>query len=424
MTASAPTLRFLVSHPAHFIALGFGAGLAPVAPGTFGTLVAIPLAAALRLYGSDAVFAAAIVVLGVAGVWAAELTGRALGVPDHGAIVIDEVVAFLLVLWLVDTGPLRIAVAFVLFRFFDIVKPPPIRQLDTALKNGVGVMLDDLVAAGYTLLVFALGQAAGLRMTHDANRRSPVDPRQIEQAGLNALQTQRQLFYDGWVLRLSAGKAKRARSVNAFFGSTLPLARKIGHCESVYAQHGLPPLFRMTPFDQPTDLEATLAVRGYEAFDETLDAGGAALRAGDSRDRGRSRDRGARRADTFVEAVGDLRQSPAAQRDAHRERLAHSPLDKRCIIVRADGAVVCTAQVAVEDGVAGVYDVVTAEAARGNGYATLACTSLLSWAWQHGTHAAYLQVNADNAPALAIYRKLGFATIYTYHYRGLPGRCE
>jgi phosphatidylglycerophosphatase A len=158
MTASAPTLRFLVSHPAHFIALGFGAGLSPVAPGTFGTLVAIPLAAALRLYGSDAIFAAAIVVLGVVGVWAAELTGRALGVPDHGAIVIDEVVAFLLVLWLVDPGPLRIAVAFVLFRFFDIVKPPPIRQLDAKLKNGAGVMLDDLAAAGYTLLVFALGQ--------------------------------------------------------------------------------------------------------------------------------------------------------------------------------------------------------------------------------------------------------------------------
>ncbi len=121
-------------------------------------MVAIPLAAVLRLYASDAVFAAAIVVLGLAGVWAAELTGRALGVPDHGAIVIDEVVAFLLVLWLVDAGPLRIAVAFVLFRFFDIVKPPPIRQLDRALKNGVGVMLDDLLAAGYTVLVFALGQ--------------------------------------------------------------------------------------------------------------------------------------------------------------------------------------------------------------------------------------------------------------------------
>ena len=66
-----------------------------------------------------------------------------------------------------------------------------------------------------------------------------LDARRIEEAGLNSLQTQRQLFYDGWLLRLSAGKAKRARSVNAHFGSTLPLDRKIEHCESVYAQHGL-----------------------------------------------------------------------------------------------------------------------------------------------------------------------------------------
>ncbi len=262
-------------------------------------------------------------------------------------------------------------------------------------------------------------------MTHDdANRRSPVDPRQIEQAGLNALQTQRQLFYDGWVLRLSAGKAKRARSVNAFFGSTLPLVRKIGHCESVYAQHGLPPLFRMTPFDRPTDLEATLALRGYEAFDETLVQVTALPCAPEIPETADGVAIEALGADAFVEAVGELRQSPVAQRDAHRERIANSPLDKRCIAVRAEGTVVCAAQAAVEDGLAGVYDVVTAEAARGNGYATLACTSLLSWAWQHGAHAAYLQVSADNAPALTIYRKLGFATVYAYHYRGLPGRCE
>ena len=158
MTATAPTLHFLVRHPAHFIALGFGAGLSPVAPGTFGTLLAIPLAAALRASGSDAVYAAAIVALALVGVWAAGVTGRALGVPDHGAIVVDEIVAFLIVLWFVGAEPVRIAFAFLLFRVFDIVKPPPIRQLDAALKNGVGVMLDDLLAAGYALLVFALWQ--------------------------------------------------------------------------------------------------------------------------------------------------------------------------------------------------------------------------------------------------------------------------
>ncbi len=156
MTSAAPTLRFLLSHPAHFLALGFGAGLSPVAPGTFGTLVAIPIAAGLRAYTSDAVFLGAIVALALAGIWAAGITGRALGVPDHGAIVVDEVAAFLFVLWFVGAEPMRVAFAFLLFRLFDILKPPPIRQLDAALKSGTGVMLDDFVAAGYTLLAFAL----------------------------------------------------------------------------------------------------------------------------------------------------------------------------------------------------------------------------------------------------------------------------
>jgi phosphatidylglycerophosphatase A len=158
MTTRQPTSRFLLSHPAHFIALGFGAGLAPVAPGTFGTLIAIPLAWALRTYGPDGVFVAAIVVLLLAGVWAAGVTGRDLGVPDHRAIVWDEVVAFLLVLYFVGDSWRKIAIAFVLFRFFDIVKPPPIRQLDAAMKNGLGVMLDDMLAALYALVVFAIGQ--------------------------------------------------------------------------------------------------------------------------------------------------------------------------------------------------------------------------------------------------------------------------
>jgi len=152
---AAPNVAFLLRHPAHFVALGFGLGLAPVAPGTFGTLLAIPLAAVLRLYLSDAAFAAAIVALFALGVWAAEVAGRNLGAADHGAIVWDEVVAFLVVLFFVGAHPLSIMVAFGLFRLFDILKPPPIRQLERAFKNGFGVMADDLLAAGYTLLVFS-----------------------------------------------------------------------------------------------------------------------------------------------------------------------------------------------------------------------------------------------------------------------------
>jgi phosphatidylglycerophosphatase A len=154
--AAAPNAGFLLRHPAHFVALGFGLGLVPAAPGTFGTLLAIPLAAALRAHASDVVFAAAIVALFALGVWAVDVTGRNLGVPDHGAIVWDEVVAFLAVLFFVGPDAWSIAAAFVVFRFFDIVKPPPIRQLDRALKNGFGVMADDFLAAGYTLVVVAL----------------------------------------------------------------------------------------------------------------------------------------------------------------------------------------------------------------------------------------------------------------------------
>jgi len=156
VTAASPTLRFLLRRPAHFIALGFGSGLAPFAPGTFGTLVAIPIAALLRAYASDVGFVAAIVLLFALGTWAADVTGRDLGVPDHGGIVVDEIVAFLIVLYFVGGDPLRQAFAFLLFRVFDIAKPPPIRQVDAALKNGIGVMVDDLLAAAYTLFVFAL----------------------------------------------------------------------------------------------------------------------------------------------------------------------------------------------------------------------------------------------------------------------------
>ena len=152
---AAPNVNFLLRHPAHFVALGFGLGLAPAAPGTFGTLLAVPLAAIVRAYLSDAAFGASIVALFLLGIWAAEVAGRNLGAADHGAIVWDEVVAFLVVLFFVGADPLSIAAAFVVFRFFDIVKPPPIRQLERAFKNGFGVMADDLLAAGYTLLALA-----------------------------------------------------------------------------------------------------------------------------------------------------------------------------------------------------------------------------------------------------------------------------
>ena len=159
MIAARPRASFAFSHPAHFIALGFGAGLSPRAPGTAGTLLALALW--WLLGGTDRAvdplgLLPVLAVLFALGVWACERTGRDLGVADHGAMCWDETVAFLLVLALVPADPRWQAAAFVLFRAFDIVKPPPIRQMEMRFKGGFGVMFDDLLAAGYTLLVLAI----------------------------------------------------------------------------------------------------------------------------------------------------------------------------------------------------------------------------------------------------------------------------
>lgn len=159
MIALRPTLGFAFSHPAHAIAFGFGAGLSPFAPGTAGSALGWGIGWALGAL-HPAAFFSVVVVFFLAGLWACEVTGRHLGVADHGGMVWDEVVAFLLVLAVVPRELAWQAAAFVLFRFFDIAKPPPIRQLERRYGGGFGVMFDDIVAAAYTLLALAVVKRA------------------------------------------------------------------------------------------------------------------------------------------------------------------------------------------------------------------------------------------------------------------------
>jgi phosphatidylglycerophosphatase A len=149
-----PRAAFVFSHPAHVVAFGFGAGLAPFAPGTAGTLLGWAIAWPLTATHPVVVLATA-VVLFVVGLWACEVTGRNLGIADHSAMVWDEVVAFLLILAIVPRELPWQAAAFVAFRFFDIAKPPPIRHFERRYGGGFGVMFDDIVAAAYTLLLLA-----------------------------------------------------------------------------------------------------------------------------------------------------------------------------------------------------------------------------------------------------------------------------
>ena len=167
MAPRKPTVRFMLSHPAHMIALGFGSGLSPIAPGTVGTLWAWLAFVVLQPWLNDLHWA---LVLGggtLVGWWACTVTARHMAVSDPGAIVWDEVVAFWAVLWLVTPAGLWAQfVAFALFRFFDVAKPGPVAWADELFKprrghpigwsQGFGILFDDLVAALCTLLVMAL----------------------------------------------------------------------------------------------------------------------------------------------------------------------------------------------------------------------------------------------------------------------------
>jgi phosphatidylglycerophosphatase A len=150
--AQKPDLAFLLAHPAHFFALGCGSGLAPKAPGTFGTLFAWITFVLFHGYFGDFQLLFLLAAAYLAGIWFIDVTGKAIGDPDHGSIVWDEIVAMMLVLeYTPHTWPWW-GVAFVLFRLFDIWKPFPIRQCDARLKGGFGVMFDDLLAAIYAIV--------------------------------------------------------------------------------------------------------------------------------------------------------------------------------------------------------------------------------------------------------------------------------
>ena len=164
-----PSARFMLAHPAHFIAMGFGSGLSRIAPGTAGTLWAWLAFLALQPWMNDARWALLITAAVLVGWWASTVTAQNMRVLDPASVVVDEVAAFWLVLWLVTpTGFWSQVAAFALFRFFDAVKPGPVGWADALFhdvntatdpaawrKAGFGIMMDDLVAAACALLVIA-----------------------------------------------------------------------------------------------------------------------------------------------------------------------------------------------------------------------------------------------------------------------------
>jgi predicted GNAT family acetyltransferase len=240
----------------------------------------------------------------------------------------------------------------------------------------------------------------------------------IEDAGLNASAPPQQRWLDGWLLRFSPGKAKRARCINAVAAGRWPLADKLRWAAAAYRDAGLPMAVRITPFTLPASLDAELAALGMPDIDDTRVMVCATL-AGKPPPLPADTHWRSLAADDYAAAVGELRGSPIAQQQAHAERLRISPVPYQgfAICRDGDGAVLACGQVAREAELIGLYDVFTRADERGHGLATQLCGRLLTEAAAAGSRLAYLQVEGDNHAARHIYHRLGFTDAYSYHYR-------
>ncbi len=256
----------------------------------------------------------------------------------------------------------------------------------------------------------------------------------VEDASLNASAPPQQRWIDGWLVRFAPGKARRARCIHALAAGRLPLQERLTLAAAVYEQAGLPLHLRMTPFSEPADLDGTLAGMGWIAVDPTrvmlctlvATGSGAPSPANSTAKASAAADLPAglalQPADLaeFARAVGALRRSAPGEVESHSERLRQLPVPCRAAVVRDGAAAVACALVAREADLVGLYDVITAPSWRGRGLATWLCERLLLEEAQSGARIAYLQVGADNAPALGVYRRLGFSDGYGYHYRVPP----
>jgi hypothetical protein len=226
----------------------------------------------------------------------------------------------------------------------------------------------------------------------------------VEDAGINASAPREQLWVDGWLVRFSPGKAKRARCVQAVAAGRLSLDERLARCLAVYADVGLQPCFRITPFSLPVGLDEQLAARGMERIDDTrvmaasldADASPALIERGDTPEAMSFRAVGG---DAFAEWIGLQRGSSAEARAAHAERIRHSPVRHRALYVLDPGGLPMAGGQVVVEGDRRPLRHLQHRGDAWRGIARALCRQLLGSQSADGARVAYLQVEASNAPA-------------------------
>jgi len=239
--------------------------------------------------------------------------------------------------------------------------------------------------------------------------------RRIEEESLKAWPALEQILFDGWILRFSAGYTKRGNSVNPLFASSVDIDEKIDTCERLYAERGLPAIFRLTPFSSPTNLDQMLEARNYQKVAPTL-----VLHLGlNTVQPSPTAELRHEQLDEWLDTFAKFSESRPEESRTHRRILQAVP-GKRFLasLVDAGQAVACGLGV-LENGYLGLFDLVTDPQRRKEGHGTRLVSGLLRWAQEEGGSRAYLQVLSSNAPALRMYARFGFQEAYPYWYRVL-----
>ncbi|MCL4393511.1 MAG: GNAT family N-acetyltransferase [Chloroflexi bacterium] len=243
-------------------------------------------------------------------------------------------------------------------------------------------------------------------------------PTQYEELGLGAWPALQSVYYDGWVLRFAKGYTKRANSVSPLYPSTIDVDEKVHVCEQLYRRKFLPAMFKLTPSSKPDTLDARLEQRGYKRDSPT---------SVQSCDLSGFEPRPARASrivygptEEWMQAWGRMSGVPASNLATKQQMLNNLWLPAGLCPVPEEGQIVACGLGVTQAEYVGLFDIVTDHRYRNRGFARQLIVDLIAWGIELGARTAYLQVTADNAPALHLYSKLGFQERYQYWYRIQP----